>query len=572
MAGTSLLPVLTGTILLLVVVAISIVWRVRRGYQPDASPEDEQEQQDGGADHQRLDRIRCQTDMLDDLPPLVEASLPGTAPAPAGPDEGAALDEPAAGEGEREPAFSGFPPDTTVSETLSVVLRRQIPPRLDEAPRSWLGGLPMLPDVVEWPRGRDPERPAEEARPLHFVAQIACADLPAALWGGLGPRTGWLLFFFNGNTCLADHPDASRVIHIAELGPERLPPADICPVHDGIGTGSRFAGWMAQADVPPIWRRWPVDIVSVPNQLVVAHGRSLATPAGFAEMLYDDAPVADDTVRPPLVEPFSWRCVGYGWQGLADALSVLPGTLQNTPLFLERLAEQGGVATLLEQFDQRPDAADRPRLRARVARLVEEHPAIADLEGVFAQEQARLGDWWREAPARMAELDAHIRRTEPDSPLDPEHWHDIRAYLDADRCTVWQLGWGPDRVVTIARRAVTLWDWFHPRAYAAAPEVAGEYYVDPDRRHLLPPALVEAMEPWWRALVDNRPHRMGGYHDGVQSDAVEGPTSVLLLLQLATDIGMQWGWGDSGAVYWSLRTGELTEGAFDKAECWLESH
>jgi hypothetical protein len=34
----------------------------------------------------------------------------------------------------------------------SVILRRQVPIRFDEEPRSWLGGLPRMPAEVDWPR------------------------------------------------------------------------------------------------------------------------------------------------------------------------------------------------------------------------------------------------------------------------------------------------------------------------------------------------------------------------------------------------------------------------------------
>src|SRR4051794_34286422 len=71
----------------------------------------------------------------------------------------------------------------------SVVLRRQVPIRFDEPARSWLGGLPQMPDNIPWPRTTG------NGAPLHFIAQIACADLPKQIWNGRGPRDGWLLLF-----------------------------------------------------------------------------------------------------------------------------------------------------------------------------------------------------------------------------------------------------------------------------------------------------------------------------------------------------------------------------------------
>src|SRR5882762_3377809 len=70
----------------------------------------------------------------------------------------------------------------------SVVLRRQVPIRFDEPARSWLGGLPQMPDNIRWPR-------VAKGAPLHFIAQIACGDLPKQVWNGRGPRDGWLLLF-----------------------------------------------------------------------------------------------------------------------------------------------------------------------------------------------------------------------------------------------------------------------------------------------------------------------------------------------------------------------------------------
>jgi uncharacterized protein YwqG len=58
-----------------------------------------------------------------------------------------------------------------------VVLCRQVPVRWDEPPRSWIGGLPMMPASVEWPLGPTSDYPERGHTPLHFVAQIACADL-----------------------------------------------------------------------------------------------------------------------------------------------------------------------------------------------------------------------------------------------------------------------------------------------------------------------------------------------------------------------------------------------------------
>ena len=65
--------------------------------------------------------------------------------------------------------------DRLEADPISAVLRRQVPVRFDETARSWLGGLPQMPDDIPWPRG------GEKNWPMHFAAQIYCADLPDRL-------------------------------------------------------------------------------------------------------------------------------------------------------------------------------------------------------------------------------------------------------------------------------------------------------------------------------------------------------------------------------------------------------
>ena len=199
------------------------------------------------------------------------------------------------------------PPRQRVEESISVVLRRQVPVRFDQDARSWIGGLPMMPDGVEWPTGVSHENPAEGARPLHFVAQIALADLPAELWGGIGPRDGWLLFFLNPNLGYDYDRESFRIIHTRELGVERSPPADPGPVWNGVYTGETYPHCRSVSEIPRTWRRWPIDMLTVPNQARIEEGRTLAAPDGFESVLYPGAPVEHDRHTLPPMEPFPWR-------------------------------------------------------------------------------------------------------------------------------------------------------------------------------------------------------------------------------------------------------------------------
>ena len=97
-----------------------------------------------------------------------------------------------------------------------------------------------MPESVAWPLGPTLDYPERGLTPLHFVAQIACADLPPELWGGLGPREGWLLLFIDPNQGVPEGPDAFRILHVDAVGPERQPPADLGPVHDGVYSGPSY--------------------------------------------------------------------------------------------------------------------------------------------------------------------------------------------------------------------------------------------------------------------------------------------------------------------------------------------
>ena len=89
-----------------------------------------------------------------------------------------------------------------------VWLRASVSARPHGPEKSWIGGDPKLPDPFRWP--------SRDGQPYQFLCQINCATLPKELWGGLGPRTGWLAFF----STISGSIDV-KVVYAPELGPER---------------------------------------------------------------------------------------------------------------------------------------------------------------------------------------------------------------------------------------------------------------------------------------------------------------------------------------------------------------
>lgn len=491
---------------------------------------------------------------------------------------------------------------SSISESVSVVLRRQVPPR-DEQPRSWLGGLPMLPEGVEWPLGVNPENRGAGEVPLHFIAQVCCADLPTELWGGLGPREGWLLLFVNGNS--SDHDDMGtwRVLHVPELGEERQPPVGIGPIHDGTYTGS--TEWTLRESIYP---RWPVDVVCVPNELRIEEGRSLAAPKDFASILYEGQPVAPESRNPLKVEPFTWRCLVEALdKTLADLRKPLPPQADRyTQQMRQKLNEPGAFedivpalerheAEFLEKYGamlNEPEPSDldpkererRANMRAnagrRAARIREVEALLAanPTPGALIERlEHEQGEGWRaQAADNLERYRSTIAHDALDQPITTDDMEKTKQALgDTDR-EIWALGWGRTEgkglPVTVERRKLSVVERLNPNIPTASVAVATRYYFDPIKRNLIPTAVVAALEAGWRQLYENRPHRMGGYHDGLQSDAQPGPADKLLLMQFATDYPMHWLWGDCGAVYCFIRPGDLEARAWGRAEFHLECH
>jgi uncharacterized protein YwqG len=182
----------------------------------------------------------------------------------------------------------------SIMESISVVMRRQVPIRFDEEARSWIGGLPKMPVGMEWPR-------AKPKKPLHFMAQINCADLPPELWGGLGPREGWLLLFADMEALTEDMKrPLARVIHVTELGPDAEPPSGLYWARNDLVDVSWVKGTLPGAQRQH-FRQWPVDLVPLSVDTSELTGRELY---GAPESKY----VLTETSGFAMIEhPMTWR-------------------------------------------------------------------------------------------------------------------------------------------------------------------------------------------------------------------------------------------------------------------------
>jgi hypothetical protein len=237
-----------------------------------------------------------------------------------------------------------------------------------------------------------------------------------------------------------------QVIHITELGSERQPPPGMLPVHDETYTGPDYGFVRNQADVPTVWRRWPVDLVTVPNRPVTRDGGPTITPENFASVLYENAAVADEKGPPvvPQTPPFSWRGAVYVVDSIARALSSdrFPELREsdreklNSPVWVDqtRTAMNERIVNdkrLLEQWDTREfdsgDAKGRAQrdfaknsLSERIANLAIARDFVdrgGDLCARMTESLDNFREWRAAGRSRVADMRERILAQHLDTPL-----------------------------------------------------------------------------------------------------------------------------------------------------------
>lgn len=127
-------------------------------------------------------------------------------------------------------------------------LRIDIPLQSSNSRTSWIGGNPSLPDGTAWPE--------IDGVPCDFYAQIHCPDLPAAIWDGMAPQDGWLVFFASPASLAR-----VRVLHTTELGHPRKAPRP--PKHYGGYRDKRPRHNELAGDLDNIPPQWPVVVETV---------------------------------------------------------------------------------------------------------------------------------------------------------------------------------------------------------------------------------------------------------------------------------------------------------------------
>lgn len=125
-----------------------------------------------------------------------------------------------------------------------------VPSALDDK-NTYLGGSPRLPESIAWPK-------ATNGRPMSFMAQIDCSDLPKTSFDL--PEKGLLLFFasLDEDSYCEDDPYAfGRVVFEPKTGsPEREAPPDL--TLPSAMKGWPYEGLRFRSDDVGTLRRWPL--------------------------------------------------------------------------------------------------------------------------------------------------------------------------------------------------------------------------------------------------------------------------------------------------------------------------
>jgi hypothetical protein len=225
------------------------------------------------------------------------------------------------------------------AEAVTLRLVPQIPPRDAISTNSWLGGRPRLPFDTAWPQ--------IEGEPADFLAQIDCASLPAALWDGLGPRDGALVFFIHRR---GYH---MQVLHVRDTDVAVSPPLALDDPDGWFGPhgGLRFGD--LESFAVRAFPEWPVDVVAVRRG--DADPRVAADPNEPGATIYNRSyDIAD-----PAFHPFDW-------DSMTALVAILEMRLER--LTIDAVPPTGATSEAIVALEQR--AAINHEARTRAAEII----------------------------------------------------------------------------------------------------------------------------------------------------------------------------------------------------------
>jgi hypothetical protein len=375
-----------------------------------------------------------------------------------------------------------------------------LPPPEASRVTSWIGGLPKLPHDEDWPAAKE--------GPMLFVAQIALADLPGEIWGGMGPKTGSLCFFVDPEDAL----ERVAVLQVnGQLAERRYPrPLEALQPYPVLkrGMGGSLIAYAEETALPLM--KWPVRMTPVEpedelpgvtfkyrdkDNLAFAHRRaaSLSDPA----------------------------FVPYSWATLIEVVTVLLGGLIE--------------ATRIE--GKRPDMPEALR-KVQDGR----RPVVATLIALRSalQKRARMQGFtaavWDEVSAQLGTILVPV----------------VKREVDAAGATVYTL-LDPVPVLHTLR-----FEHYYGKFEYLSREI---YAANPDR---LPEAVRRSFEPVWQFDASFEVGSMGG-RVNIAGHVTVGRDDLVCLIELPQSELVGTAWHDLSRWGVFIDPESLAEGRLDRA-------
>jgi hypothetical protein len=444
------------------------------------------------------------------------------------------------------------------------------------AKRSYLGGLPQLPDHSEWPKARS-------GKPMSFLAQIAASDLPTSAATKSDFADNTILFFFL-NCSLDENTDFEQM--------------------EAKVTTSDAKGAMAE-------RPAPKDLPSIVDVLGLSSGWKREAVKAFAPTTFPKARLSITAVP----------------TGVSEAqLESETKKLAELDRSLAESQKQGYEPETIEAMRWAGESELRHRSRRSAFEIAAGSAFPAKVKGLFGDRKIDVP--WIDRPARTAEADDKVFDLDPNFPwcwLFVEYFamqmlEELSQNYRRKKLALWTgrleteaeqwlaRAQSSDRTSSLPPLDVAAFqDWMRRlfEAWKTDDQIADEGLSEAEARELrmvrftydgaargilihtlcdsmrelaatdtlqrLPAEFVTLMQPALTTCQASYCHQMFGPSLNVQNAAFTQHSKVLLL-QLVSDKRLGWMWGDMGAIQFWIEPEMLLKHDFSQVKVTLEGY
>ena len=420
-----------------------------------------------------------------------------------------------------------------------LAIKHIFPPRLPQRSMSYFGGWPIVPEDFDWPTIHDRQGRLER---LTFMAQVACADLPAGPARDMFPDKGYLYFF--APMAQSFGPDAAHFV-------VRYEPRQATQTWEPLDVG--FTGKIEPADpMDAVWRGKRTHYDRVEIQF------------GWIEEPTDDEVAARgdeghafrvaDKIRAERLDAF------FGPPAAPSPLLSVYQAPKNT-LWTPHAGFpiNWKTARIIRRFveayhrEETEDVANRLKSLGEVADDHTEARRLQTLQQELSRYQSKMSAAFRPT------IDA--RAKDYDAPSD-EVKTQILAFLEDLRMN--GMPSSKERPYLHLRTPLVLNQWL---ATAAIHGAEGAL-TDPEGAALVPRDVVAALAHRHTA----RKHQMLGEGEVVQVAADEMKHRYVLLLQLGQDTALDWTVGEMGPLQYWITPEDLAAKRFENTVLTIEAY